>query len=172
MELYAYGEAKAGRRRPRTTLLARPRRAPGPRPVSPARPGRCRGPVSTAAGRLPVAAKARAIDHAARPTAPRPRTAPVSPARRPGPRRSPDHADQARPASSAHVKLLINRDHELVSLRAFQPAGSVVQRCNGPTGPGTATGHPRAISRGRRAATGESSRTARPRTAHRGTACA
>jgi len=37
MELYAYGEAKAGRGRPRTKLLARPRRAPGPRPVSPGR---------------------------------------------------------------------------------------------------------------------------------------
>jgi hypothetical protein len=57
-------------------------------------------------------------------------------------------------AQPAHVSRRINRDHELVTPQTSQPAGSVVQRGNGPTRPYTATGYPRATSRGRRAEAG------------------
>lgn len=74
-----------------------------------------------------------------------PRPAEPPPCRRAAGRRSPPppapppsrllpdgRASPGRARQRRHRSGQINRDHELVTLRASQPAGSVVQRCDGP----------------------------------------
>jgi hypothetical protein len=68
---------------------------------------------------------------------------------------------ERQPGCSGHVNTTIDQHNELVTSRGFQARRSVVERCHGPERPDTATGYPRATSRGRRAESGEFSTTER-----------